>query len=76
MSRVAVIGEAVHVQGFMLAGALVYPAEDGEQARGAWSSLPSDVAVAILTPRAAAWLAGTGTDHAPDSGVLTVVMPP
>ena len=37
MSRAAVIGEAVRVQGFALAGAIVYPAEDaaGRARRGA-----------------------------------------
>lgn len=76
MSRVAVIGEAVLVQGFALAGALTCPAEDREQARAAWRSLPPDVAVAIVSPRAAAWLAGDGIGQRPGTRVLTVVMPP
>ena len=73
MSRAAVIGEAVRVQGYALAGAVVYPAEDGDQARAAWRSLPPDIAVVILTARAAAWL---GTMRQGRRGVLTVVMPP
>lgn len=56
MPRAAVIGEAVRIAGFALAGALVLPAEDAEQARAAWRALPDDVAVLLLTGRAAAWL--------------------
>ena len=86
MSRVAVIGEGVRVQGFVLAGALVFVAEDPAGARAAWRSLPPDVAVAVLTPRAADWLRDvTGGDAGraapPDGlrrrpGMLPVVMPP
>ena len=72
MSRAAVIGEAVRVQGYALAGAVVYPAEDADQARAAWRSLPPDIAVVVLTARAAAWL---GEAQRRD-GVLPVVMPP
>jgi vacuolar-type H+-ATPase subunit F/Vma7 len=86
MSRMAVIGEGVRVQGFALAGALVLAAEDAAAARAAWRSLPPDVAVAVLTPRAADWLSDVtggdagmpapadGTPRRP--GVLPVVMPP
>ena len=86
MSRVAVIGEGVRVQGFMLAGALVLAAEDAAAARAAWRSLPPDVAVAVLTPRAADALrdvtgGGAGGPAPADGtprrpGVLPVVMPP
>ena len=72
MSRAAVIGEAVRVQGYALAGAVVYPAEDADQARAAWRSLPPDTAVVVLTARAAAWL---GEAQRRD-GVLAVVMLP
>jgi vacuolar-type H+-ATPase subunit F/Vma7 len=72
VSRAAVIGEAVRVQGYALAGAVVYPAEDADQARAAWRSLPPDTAVVVLTARAAAWL---GEAQRRD-GVLEVVMPP
>lgn len=75
MSRVAVIGEAVRVEGFSLAGALVLRCEDADEARSAWNSLPADVAVAVLTPRAQTWLAGAGTARSPRSAVLTVVLP-
>jgi vacuolar-type H+-ATPase subunit F/Vma7 len=72
MSRAAVIGEAMRVEGYALAGAVVYPAENADQAHAAWRSLPSDIAVVVLTARAAAWL-GEAPRRA---GVLPVVMPP
>ena len=72
MSRAAVIGEAVRVQGYALAGAVVYPAEDADQARAAWRSLPPDTAVVVLTARTAAWLC----EAQRRDGVLAVVMPP
>jgi vacuolar-type H+-ATPase subunit F/Vma7 len=73
VSRVAVIGEEARIQGFALAGVITCPAETEDEARAAWRSLTDEVAVVILTPRAA----GRLTDHLeqrPD--VLTVVMPP
>ena len=73
MSRAAVIGEAVRVQGYAMAGAVVYPAEDADQARAAWRSLPPDIAVVVLTAQAAAWL---GEAPQRRDGVLPVVMPP
>jgi vacuolar-type H+-ATPase subunit F/Vma7 len=82
MSRLAVIGEEARVRGFALAGALVFAAEDAAGARAAWRSLPSDVAVAVLTPRAARWLADVASEPAGPAGglprpgrVLPVVMP-
>jgi vacuolar-type H+-ATPase subunit F/Vma7 len=71
MSRAAVIGEALRVQGYGLAGADVYPAEDGDEASAAWQSLPADTAVVVLTARAAACL---GEQIAQRRGILTVVM--
>ena len=72
MSRAAVIGEAVRTAGFALAGASVTTAETAEEARAAWRELPADVAVLVLTPRAAAWL-GDELTARPD--VLVEVMP-
>jgi vacuolar-type H+-ATPase subunit F/Vma7 len=69
--RAAVIGEELRVQGYALAGALVCPAEDHDAAAAAWHSLPPDIAVAILTPRTAAWL---GDELGQRPSVLTVVM--
>lgn len=73
MSRAAVIGEAVRVEGYALAGALVCPAEDADQARAAWRSLPPDIAVVVMTARVAGWL---GEAPQRRGGVLPVVMPP
>jgi len=72
MSRAAVIGEAVRTAGFALAGAVVITAESPEEARAAWRELPADVAVLVLTPRAARWL---GDVPGPPGGALIVVMP-
>jgi len=73
MAQVAVIGEPARMQGFTLAGALVYPAENVAQALAAWHSLPADVAVAVLTPDAARALGEALTAR---TAPLTVVMPP
>jgi vacuolar-type H+-ATPase subunit F/Vma7 len=73
MSRAAVIGEAVRVQGYALAGAVVYQVEDADQARTAWRTMPPDIAVVVLTGRTAAWL---GEVPQRRDGVLSVVMPP
>jgi hypothetical protein len=88
--RVAVLGERVRVEGYSLAGAVVYPADDPEEVRGAWGELPDDVAMVVLTPAAARAL---GLKTGPDPGLepsasseskpaasrsapLTAVMPP
>jgi vacuolar-type H+-ATPase subunit F/Vma7 len=74
MARIAVLGAGARVGGFALAGALVLVADDPDLARAAWDSLPADVAVAVLTPAAAAALDDrirTGTADLP----LLVVMP-
>ena len=73
MSRAAVIGEGWRVEGFALAGAVVYPAEDEAAVRAAWHSLSSDVQLLIVTAKAAAWLAAELTAR---PGLLPVVMPP
>ena len=72
MSRAAVIGEATAVQGFALAGAVVCPAENQDEAAAAWRSLPPDIAVVVLTARAASWLG----EMPPRRDVLPVVMRP
>jgi vacuolar-type H+-ATPase subunit F/Vma7 len=73
MSRAAVIGEATAVQGFALAGAVVCPAENQDEAVAAWLSLPPDIAVVVLTARAAVWL---GEMLPQRRDVLPVVMRP
>lgn len=72
MGRVAVIGEQTAVSGYALAGVLVLPAEGDDAVRGAWSGLPDDVAVVILTSRAARTLGDARTAKLLP---FTVVMP-
>ena len=74
MARAAVIGEAVRTAGFALAGVVVTTAETAEETRAAWRALPGDIAVLILTPRAAGWLGGSPS-LASRRDVLVVVMP-
>jgi len=79
MARAAVIGEATRTAGFALAGAVVLVAENPDEARAAWRSLPADIAVLVLTPRAAAWIGeAPPTSPSPSTrrDVLLVVMPP
>ena len=72
MGRVAVIGEETAVSGYALAGVLVLPAEGDDAVHGAWSSLPDDVQVVILTSAAARTLGGA---RMAKMLPLTVVMP-
>jgi len=72
MARAAVIGEAVRTAGFALAGAVVLAAENQEDACAAWRELPADIAVLVLTARAAGWL---DEQPPPRRDVLVVVMP-
>ncbi|MEV0970815.1 hypothetical protein [Microtetraspora glauca] len=69
MATIAIIGEAVRVAGYGLAGALVLPAENADEVRTAWRDLGPEVAVVILTPAAATSLGDTS------GGPLRVVMP-
>lgn len=72
MARAAVIGEALRIYGYGLAGALLFPASDQPGAVRAWQDLPDDVAVVLLTGQAAGWL----EEEIPRRpGVLPVVMP-
>ena len=72
MGRVAVIGEETAVSGYALAGVLVLPAESDDAVHNAWSGLPDDVAVVILTSAAARTLDGARTAKLLP---FTVVMP-
>lgn len=72
MARIAVIGEPLRVHGYGLAGALTCPVSDQAEALSAWRELPGDVAVAVLTSRAAAWL---GDELASRPTVLHTVIP-
>lgn len=71
MSKIAIIGEAAKITGFGLTGAIVLPAEEPAAVQAAWRSLSSDVAIVLLTARAA----GSLVEEAA-SWPLTVVMPP
>lgn len=70
--RVAALGEEPLVAGFALAGALVVPAGTAVEVVSAWAALPSDVALVVLTPAAAAAL---GDELPGPSSRLTAVMP-
>ncbi|MFJ9535914.1 hypothetical protein ACIRPX_01450 [Streptomyces sp. NPDC101225] len=72
MTHVAAIGERQRVIGLATAGVVVLPAENPEAVRAAWSGLPAEVGLVILTPAAAAAL-GPGARDAQDP--LTAVMP-
>ena len=72
MARAAVIGEPLAIYGYGLAGAVLCPVSDQGQAALAWRDLPDDIAVAVLTPQAARWLA---SDLARRPGVLPVLLP-
>jgi hypothetical protein len=72
VSLVVALGEAARVGHLGLGGALVLSAEDAEAVRRHWRSLPEDVALVILTERAAAALAPERTAR---PRVLRVVMP-
>ena len=72
MSCAAIIGEELRVQGYALAGAVVRAADEQAGALRAWRELPGDVAVVVLTAKAAAWLADE-LSRRPD--LLPVVMP-
>jgi hypothetical protein len=71
MAKIAVIGESGKVLEFGLAGAIVLPAEGPEAVLAAWQSLGEDVAVVVLTSRAARTRAGRSA-----SWPLRGVMPP
>jgi hypothetical protein len=67
---IAAIGEEVLLRGLGLAGVQVLPADQPEAVRAAWRGLPDPVALVILTPAAAAALAGRDC-----GGRLVAVLP-
>lgn len=69
---VVALGEQALLEGFRLAGAGMIAAETDDEVRRAWSSMPPDAAVIILTPRAASAL---GTVLADPRSPMTVVLP-
>ncbi len=73
MATAAVIGEALEVEGYALAGVIVHAAASQDDATAAWETLPPDTALVIMTASAAAWLADR-LPQRPD--ILTAVMRP
>ena len=72
MGTFAVIGETARVSPFALAGATVIAALSPDAVRRAWTELPNDAAVVVLTPEAAEAL---GDEVGYQDKVLCVVMP-
>ena len=72
MSQVVVIGEPARVMGYALAGALAIEAE-GEEVARAWTSLPAETSLVVLTPAAARTLGQATLAERHD--VLVVTMP-
>jgi vacuolar-type H+-ATPase subunit F/Vma7 len=73
MATAAIIGEALMVEGYALAGAVVHPAGTETEATAAFDALPADTALVIMTADAAGWLADR-LGQRPD--ILTTVMQP
>lgn len=73
MAAAAVIGEALAVEGYALAGAVVLRADSQAEAAAAWDALPPDTALLIMTARAAGWLAGRLAER---PAILTAVLRP
>ncbi len=71
MATAAVIGDALAVQGYALAGAAICAVDSPDEAAAAWDALPPSTALVIMTANAAAWLADR-LEQRPD--VLTAVM--
>jgi vacuolar-type H+-ATPase subunit F/Vma7 len=73
MATAAVIGEALAVEGYALAGAIVLAADSQAEAAAVWDALPPDTALLIVTTRAAGWLAD---QLAQRPTILTAVLRP
>jgi vacuolar-type H+-ATPase subunit F/Vma7 len=69
---IAAIGEQALLDGFRLAGVSVFAGSTSEEILNAWTALPLNTAVVILTPRSAQALEPVLADpHSP----MTVVLP-
>lgn len=73
MTRVLAMGETLAMQGFVLAGVDTLPADGSEALLRAWTSLPADAGIVILTASAADAIGACLRDR-PD--VMVVVTPP
>jgi hypothetical protein len=69
-----VIGPEHRVSGWALAGVLVRPAETAEAGVEAWTGLPDDVVLVLVTADVAAALHAAGVPACP--GRLRAVLPP
>ncbi len=69
---IAAIGEEALLEGFGLAGVSIHSCHSDQEVLQAWTALPLETAVVILTPRSAGALAPVM--HMPRSP-LTVVLP-
>ncbi len=72
MARAAVIGPALRISGYGLAGAELLPASDRAQAVRTWRALGRDIAMVVVTAQVAGWLSA---EFAARPDVLTVVLP-
>jgi len=73
MATAAVIGDVLTVEGYALAGAVVYPARTQAEATAAFDALPASTALVVMTADIGRWLADRLGER-PD--VLTAVMRP
>ena len=73
MATAAVIGETLTVEGYVLAGAVGYPASTEPEATAAFDALPAGTALLVMTADVAEWLASRLRQR-PD--ILTAVMRP
>jgi vacuolar-type H+-ATPase subunit F/Vma7 len=71
--RIAAIGDEMRIAGFALAGATPVGAATPDAVRAVWAGLDADVVLVLLTPAAAAALAGLLDD--PSSTRLAAVLP-
>ncbi|MCC9174940.1 hypothetical protein [Arthrobacter sp. zg-Y179] len=69
---VAAVGNPALLEGYRLAGAVLYPAAGAADVRAVWASLPDSVCVVLLTPDAAAEL---DIELADPASPLTAVLP-
>ena len=69
---IAAIGEPALLDGFRLAGVVVFTGSTDEEIRRAWTALPTNTAIVILTPRSAQALE---PDLADPRSPMTVVLP-
>ena len=72
MSTIVAIGDAAHVEGFALCGAIVNIASEPDAVRRAWDDLGDDVGLVVLSATAADVL---GDARRRRHKTLTVVMP-